>query len=292
LRVTNSVLYRQALGSTQRTLSEMEGYQRIITSGLRVERPSDDPTALGEIMRSSSGLRALEQYEENLSSAQARLTLEDNVLEQLTNVLIRVKELGTGQVGDTASTQSRSVSAQEVEGLREFMVSLGNTQFSGSYLFGGQYSDSRPFTSAGADPARPPSGTHQVEGAAGTFYAVNHSGQEVFVDSGVLDALENLAGALNADSSEDITSALADVDQAFDTVQELIGDLGARMAQVDTALDNLEALEVNLQTFRSDLQDAELEEAISKLVNRQVTYQAAMMTNSRILQTTLTDYLR
>ncbi len=292
MRVTNSVLYSQALGNTQKALSEIERYQRIISSGLRVEKPSDDPTAVSEIMRSSSGLRALEQYRENLSSASSRLTLEDNVLDQLSNALTRAKELAISQAGDTASASSRSVVQNEIEGIREFAIELGNTQFAGSFIFGGQYSDTRPFTSAGADPARPPAGTLQVEGGAGAFYAVNHSGQEVFVDSGVLDALENLAAALGADSDDGIIAGIGEIDEAFDNVQELVGGLGARMNQVDTALSNLEALNVNLQTFRSELQDADLEEAVSKLVNRQVSYEAAMMTNARILQTTLTDYLR
>ena len=292
LRVTNTVLYSQALGNTQKALSEIERYQRIISSGLRVEKPSDDPTALTEIMRSSSGLRALEQYKDNLSSASARLDLEDGVLDQLSNALIRAKELAISQAGDTTSADSRSVVQAEIDGIRDFVIELGNTQFSGSFVFGGYYADSRPFTAAGPDPARPPAGTHQVEGGAGAFYAVNHSGQEIFVDSGILDALEQLSTALGADSGTDIQAAITEVDNAFDEVQELVGELGARMNQIETAQSNIEALDVNLQTFRSELQEADLEEAISKLVARQVSYEAAMMTNARILQTTLTDYLR
>jgi flagellar hook-associated protein 3 FlgL len=207
-------------------------------------------------------------------------------------VLTRVKELGISQAGSTASAETRQVTATEIEGLREFVISLGNTKFSGSYIFGGQYADTEPFSSAGADPTHPPSGTQQVEGGSGTFYAVNHSGQEIFVDSGVLDALEKVALALKANSQDDIAASLTDLDAAFDKIQEVIGDLGARMTQVDTALSNLDALDVNLQTFRSDLQDAEMEEVISKLVSRQASYQAAMLANSRIFQSTLADYLR
>ena len=107
-----------------------------------------------------------------------------------------------------------------------------------------------------------------------------------------MDALENLATALGGDSGPDIRASIGDLDWAFTYVQELIGELGARMNQVDTAVNNLDALEANLQTFRSDLQDAELEEVVSKLISRQVSYEAAMMTNARILQPTLTDYLR
>ena len=292
MRVTNTVLYSQALGNTQKALSEIERYQRIISSGLRVEKPSDDPTALTEIMRSSSGLRALEQYRENLSSADSRLHMEDNVLDQLSNALIRAKELAISQAGDTASAASRDVVRAEIEGIRDFVIELGNTQFAGSFIFGGDYADTRPFTAAGADPLRPPAGTHQVEGGAGAFYAVNHSGQEIFVDSSILDALENLGTALGANSGAGIRTSITEVDAAFGSLQEMVGELGGRMNQVETALSNIDALEVNLQTFRSELQDADMEEAISKLVGRQVSYEAAMMTNARILQSTLTDYLR
>ncbi len=292
MRVSNSVLYSQALGNTQRALKEIGHYQQMISSGLRVENPSDDPTAVTGIMRSSSALRALEQYKENLASAGSRLAVENDVLDQLTDILSRAKELGISQGGDTATAASRSAVREEVEGLRDFVIELGNTQWIGSFLFAGEYADTKPFSATGPDPTRPPTGTHQVEGGAGAFYDVNHSGQEIFVDTGILDALENMATALGSDSGPDIRASISDLDSAFADIQELIGELGARMHQVDTAVANAEALEGNLQTFRSDLQDADLEEVVSKLVGRQVSYEAAMMTNARILQSTLTDYLR
>ncbi len=292
LRVTNSLLYSRALDNTRNTLSEIERHQRSIASGLRVEKPSDDPKSLGEIMRSDSGLRALEQYKQNLSTGQSRLTLEEGVLEQVTNALTRAKELGVAQAGSTASAQTRQVAKEELEGIKDFVTTLGNTKFSGSFIFGGQYADTRPFSGSGIDPLKPPSGTYQVEGGAGAFYATNHSGQEIFVDTGVLDALDNMIQGLDTNSPTDIQAALTDLDSAFNGIQEVGGELGARMTQVETALSNLDALKVNLQTFRSDLADTEMEEAISQLVSRQVTYEAAMMTNARILQTSLTDYLR
>ncbi len=292
MRITNQVLFSQALGGTQDALGQIEKHQRTISSGLRVEKPSDDPTAVGGIMRSTSSLRALEQYRTNLSSARSRLALEDGVLDQVTNALIRAKELAVSQAGSTATAQTRSVTREEIEGIRDFLTDLGNTQFAGSYLFGGYYADSPPLGAAGTDPTRPPTGTMEVEGGAGAFYAVTHGAQEIFADSGALDALEALALALANNSAADVQAAMGELDQAFDAVQDVIGDLGARMSQVDTALSNLEALDVNLQTFRSELQDADLEEAISKLVSRQVVYQAAMLANSRIMNTTLTDYLR
>jgi flagellar hook-associated protein 3 FlgL len=292
VRVTNQVLLNQALGSTRDLMSEFGDLQRAVTSGLRVERPSDDPAAAGGIMRTSSSLRALEQYRENLDLAQSRLSLENGVMDQVTNVLIRVKELAISQAGSTASADTRSAVQAEVDELHEFLVGLGNTQFAGSYLFGGDYADSIPFTITGIDPARPPAGDFKVEGGAGTFYLANHSGQEILVDTHVLEALEAVSQALGNNSAPDIQAALSDMDVAIDEVQVVIAELGARINRVDHALENLGSLEVELLTQRSDLQDTDMEEAITRLVNRQVTYESAMLANSRILNLTLTDYLR
>jgi len=243
-------------------------------------------------MRTSSSLRALEQYRENLDRAESRLSLEDKVLDQISNALVRAKELALAQGGGTASAETRSAAKEEVDELREFIIGLGNTDFTGSYLFGGDYADSRPFTTAGIDPARPPAGDLQFEGGPGEFLMANHSGQEVLVDTQTLEALENLSQALGANSPTDIQNSIGDIDGSFDGIQVLIADLGGRINRVDHAQEKLDTLELELQTQKSDLQETDMEEAITKLVNRQVTYQSAMLANSRILNMTLTDYLR
>lgn len=282
----------QALRSSRDLMSEIGDLQRSISSGLRVHRPSDDPAATGGIMRTSSSLRAMEQHRENLNQARSRLSLEDRVLDQVTNALTRAKELGVSQAGAPASAQTRAAVKAEVDQLREFIVGLGNTEFAGSYIFGGDYSDSAPFTLAGVDPAKPPAGDFRVEGGAGSFFLANHSGQEVLSDTRVLEALEGLSDALGNNSPEGIQEAIGALDESFQSVQEVVADLGGRMNRVDQALEHMDSLEVELQGRRSELEETDMEEAISKLLNRQVTYEAAMLANSRIMNLTLTDYLR
>jgi flagellar hook-associated protein 3 FlgL len=180
----------------------------------------------------------------------------------------------------------------EVDELRSFIVGLGNTEYQGSFLFGGDYADLRPFPETGVDPAHPPAGDFQVEGGSGVYYLANHSGQEILVDTSVLDALETLSQALGDNNPEDIQAAIGGLDSAFDSVQELLADLGGRMNRVDGALDHMDSLQLELETQRSGFEDTDMEEAITRLLNRQVTYQSAMLANSRILNMTLTDYLR
>ncbi len=291
LRITNGVLASEAISRLQQQMRALDEANRRVSTGVRVARPSDDPIAAAGIMQSSSGLRALEQYQRNLQTGQARLSLEDSALEQLTNVLMRAKELALSQAGDTSSASSRLAVKAEIDGIVDFVTDLGNTQFAGSYLFGGQYADTPPFKGGVLDPAKPPSGSQSIEVGAGQFRYVNHGAQEIFVDSDVVDSLRALSAGLAADDSAAIQAATSRIDSAFDTVQELVGDLGARVNQLDLAVANLDALDINLQTFRSGLADADLAEAVMDLVNRQGALQAAMLANSRMLNLTLADYL-
>ncbi len=266
--------------------------QRRVSTGRKVNRPSDDPIAAAGILQSTSGLRALEQYQRNLEAGQSRLSVEDSVLDQLTNTLTRAQELGISQMGDTASAETRLATQEEVIGLADFARNLANTKFNDSYIFGGQYSDLAPYQAGVADPLKPPLGAMKVEIGSGLFADTNHNAQEIFIDSDAVDALDELATALGANDIPGIAAAATRVDDAFQEVQELIGDLGGRMNQFDVAMTNLESLEVTIQTFRSGLADADLAEAVTDLVNRQGSLEAAMLANSRIFSITLADYLR
>ena len=143
MRITNSVLAHEAISSYQSQMRALNDARRKASTGIRVNRPSDDPVAVAGVMQSSSGLRALEQYQRNLGAGQSRLELEDSVLGQLTDALSRARELGMSQASDTSSDATRQTTKAEVDRLIDFVKDLGNTQLAGSYIFGGQYADKR-----------------------------------------------------------------------------------------------------------------------------------------------------
>ncbi len=292
MRITNGIQQRRAIEGMQLNLQAMDRARQQVTSGKRFTRASEDPAAAAGVLESSSGLRALEQYKRNISSARARLDVEEGTLNELTNLLTRAKELAVGQMGSTASTATRLVTRAEVDELLGFATELGNTRFDGLYLYGGNYADQRPFPPGGPSVTQPPAGTFRIEIGSAEFLEANHSGQEIFIDSGVLDALQSLSTGLQNDNDTEIADAIQKIDAAFARVQDLTGIVGTRSNRLDVSSGNLEALDVNLRTLRSDLQDADLDRSISELVNRQVAYQAALAANARIFDTTLTDYLR
>ncbi len=292
MRITNGILTREAVHGFQAQMRDLADARQRAASGQRLNSPSDDPVSAASIMQSSGSLRAVEQYRSNLATAQSRLAVEDSVLDQLGTTLVRAREIAVSQAGDPADEATRRTARAEVEGVLEFVTSLANTRLAGSYLFGGDYADTAPLDGGVADPARPATGSARLEIGSGTFVETTHGAQEIFLDSGVMDALSALSTALGDNDATAVQTAAEDLDTAFDNVQSIIGDLGARMSQLDVTGSNLESLEVTLSKFRSELADADMAQAVTELLDRQGSLEAAMLVNSKIMNITLADYLR
>lgn len=292
MRITNSILQREALSSIQRSLSAMSEAQVQASTGLRVRASSDDPVAAAEIMRAGSGLRALDQYRRNIDAASSRLNSEETIVDQLGDLLTRASELGIAQGSDSASAATRGVALKEVQQLVQQAVQLGNTKVEGAYLFGGALADQPPVDAGGVVATWQPAVSSKVEIASGRAIDVAHDAQQVFGDTQLVQSLNALATGLQNDDTTAIRSSLTGLSGAFDQLQDLLGDVGARTNQLEIAGTNLDALELGLKTTKSDLSEVDLEEAMTTLVSRQTAYQAALVATSRIMSTTLTDYLR
>lgn len=293
MRITNNMVSRNSLAGLQRALRQVNDAQNRATTGLQVEHASDDPSAASSIMASGSSLRAIEQYKRNINSARARLDREESIMGSVTQMLERAKELGIGQGSSTADAQTRLTAKAEVDQLLQAVVQLGNTSHEGEFLFGGDQSNVAPFSGTTAPySAAPPTGTRYAEISSALSIRTNHNGTDAFLNTGVLASLEQLSLALGANDQTAIQSSLSSLDSAHASVQVLIGETGAASQQLDVASSNLDALDTSLRTFRSTLQDADIEKAVTELVGRQTAYQSAMLATSRVMSLNLADYLR
>ena len=301
MRITNNITTQNALRTMQRGQQEISAATDRVTTGLRFQRASEDPTAAAQVMRTSGSLRALEQYRRNIDAATSRAASEEGVLGQVGDVLARARELGMSQATGTADASTRLVAKAEVDQLLRFAVSLANTRSGEAYLFGGSHAAEAPFAIDESDPdgalgftTTSPTGELKIEISSGQLLSTSHDGTQVFgtLTDGPLAALRDLSAALGANDQDAIGAATADVRKAFDGVQMLVGDVGARMNQLEVTGANLKALRATLETFRSDVQEIDFEQAVTELVGRQTAFQAAMMATSRVMGMNLTDYIR
>lgn len=293
MRITNTILTRDSLAYVQANLRPIARAQSQVSTGLRMQKGSDDPSASGAVMRTAGSIRALEQYRRNIGAGAARTAAEDNVLGQLSDVLTRAKEIAISQDSSLADATTNAATRAEVRELLGFVGGLANTRHGDEYLFGGDSALTPPVADV-TDPlaAVLPTGVRQTEVSAGRYVQANHDAQSVFGTTGALAALGALDTALAANDRAGIASAVTALDAAFGGVQTLVGESGARVNQFEITRGNLDALDVTLQAFKSDLQEVDLEVAMTELVSRQTAYQAAMMATSKVLSLNLADYLR
>ncbi len=293
MRITNNITTRNALNTLQESLRRVDEAQRRASSGLRVEVASDDPSAASAIVKTGSSLRAIEQYQRNINSATARLGVEEQALTAVTQLLERAKELAISQGTATASAQTRLTAKAEIDQLALAAVQIGNQQHQGEFLFGGDQSDTAPLSSPTPPfSAAPPTGNRLAEVSSALRVRAGHNATDVFLTSNVLAAFDELSAALGADDVPAILTSIDTIDGAHSSMQVMLGEVGAQTAQLEIADANLGALDTSLRAFKSNLQDADLEKAVTELVSRQTVYQAAMLSTSRIMGMSLADYLR
>ena len=108
-----------------------------ISSGKRVNRPSDDPAAAERISQFRNILRTTERRLQTVDEGIGRLNLSDQTLEQAGNSIQRVSELAVGQRNDTNTEVERRNAAQEVQQLILGLASIANTQLNGRFVFAG-----------------------------------------------------------------------------------------------------------------------------------------------------------
>lgn len=301
MRITSNMLLAQQIAAMQSNNTAMSQAQIQVSTGKRINEASDDPAGAVNIMSSDSSLRALDEYRTNVQTASSRASVEDGVLQQMSDLLTRVKELGVQENTATATPTTHQVANSEINQIFQQLVDLGNTKFGNEYLFGGDQSLTAPFASTGSGATLSytttnPTGQRTVAIGDGRTIAATHDGTQLFLNTGVLDAVRSMSQSLDPASPSygqtGISSALSSIDSALNNVQTMVGDTGARENTLQSAGQNIDALKANLTTFKSNVQDVDMESAMTELTSRQLAYQAALLATSKVESLNLTDYLQ
>ncbi|WP_062305322.1 flagellar hook-associated protein FlgL [Demequina subtropica] len=296
-RVTQQTVHRSTLANVQMNLSKMSSLQAEMSSGKRVSRASDDPIAAGRAMAYRSEKAAAEQAVTNASDGAAWLSQIDSTLQSSVSALRRARDLtvqaaNTGVLNDT----SREAIAVEIEGLRDTLLGLANTQLNGRSLFAGTSSTATAFEDGAA---ATPYSWNGVSGSAvtrrispDTTVRVDADGAAAFGDgaASVFQLLDDLAAEIRA--GDPVGVRLDDLDSRLDAMVSTLTTVGVRYDQITKAQSAAEAKVTTLRASISDVEDIDLAATVLELQMQEVSYQGALSAASRVLQPTLLDYLR
>lgn len=297
LRVTQGMLNTQLLRNLNGNMGRMEKLQDQLSTGRRINKPSDDPVGISFSMRYRSELAANDQYQRNVDATVSFLDYSDTMLGQMGEVMQRGRELAVEAANGTNSSESLNAIKTEVDQLYNQLVTIGNSQFNGKYMFNGQITDKAPFPDPDlASSAVTDNGEIKFEIGAGVQIAMNKTATEVFGQSGdsnnVFNIFKDLSAALQSGDSTEIQNSIAKIDDRMSKVLGARSDIGAKTNRIQLAENRLEDIGVNLQTLQAKTEDADMSLVITNLKMEENVYQASLSAGSKVIVPTLVDFLR
>jgi len=143
MRVTEKMLQDALLRNLANTAERLQELQKQVSSGRRINAPSDDPIMIRASLRYRHTLGMLEQYKHSAEFSQGWLSQTDTALDSIGNLIRQAKQLALEQATATQDPSTRESAAQQVAEMKEEIIRLINTQYQGKYIFGGTKTTTR-----------------------------------------------------------------------------------------------------------------------------------------------------
>jgi flagellar hook-associated protein 3 FlgL len=298
MRVATKTIYSNIIKYINNATEAMTKANEVAASGKRINRLSDDPVGLVTVLDLNSSLANIEQMESNIDMGVSWLTAGEAALTQVEDLVTEAKTLCVEMASDTSDSSARANAVETVDGYLREILSLANTQVGGRYIFGGTQTDTAPFAfdDEDAPTAVNYAGNNSpftIKVGKDTSVAVGGDGEEIFGVSGdsIFDTLIELGADLKTNNVDGIQEAMDKLDAHFETVQASISDIGAKQNRLDLKKNIIQSLELTYTDRKSQIEDADIAEAVINLESAELVYQAVLNSASQVMSLSLLDYI-
>ncbi|RLB37300.1 MAG: flagellar hook-associated protein 3 [Deltaproteobacteria bacterium] len=308
MRIANKTMYDNIRINLDRATEEMVRASNVVSSGKRINKLSDDPIGLVNVLDLRASLENVRQLERNISVGKSWLQAGESALSQVHSILSETKALCIQMANATQGATERANAAVQVDGYIRQILALANSQVGGRYIFGGTDTATTPFD-------LDESGTvAQVNyNGNGTPFAIRigkdqdveigRDGEEIFGDhnfdwsdpaagsGNIFKGLLDLKSALESNDIDGIETAIGRLDTYMDRINDFISDTGIKETQLEVKGDIIAELKLNYQDRKSKLEDADIAQAVMDLTTKQTAYKAALASSAKVMQLSLVDFL-
>lgn len=212
MRVSTSWMQQQSVGSMMDRQSDLSDLNIQLSTGKRINQPSDDPVGAARALDLSHLTADVTQYQRNITTANARLGLEDQTLSNVSGVLGRVRTLLLQAANGSQTDETRGDIAAEMVQLRQQLLGQANSKDGqGDYIFAGNRTGTAPFASQNGVSYLGDDGQRMVAAGPGLQVATGDPGSAVFADIPTGNSKFAIsAGAVNTGSAVAGASSVSD----------------------------------------------------------------------------------
>jgi len=287
MRVANKTIYDAVIYNLASRTQEMNRANEIVSTGKRINNLSDDPVGLTQALNLKSAISNIDQMQRNISLGNSWLASSESALTNVEDIISDTKVLCIQMANATIGSEERLSAAGTVQNMFDEIISLGNTNVAGSYIFSGSKTDTTPFSSDGTYNGNDNAFTIKV--GKDTTVEVGSDGEAIFED--IFTTMDELKTALIANDVGGIENAMSDLEGHFDDISAKISDVGSKMNRMEVKEKILEDLNFANTDRLSQIEDADYAEAITRLTATEIAYQAALSSSAKIMTQTLMDYM-
>jgi flagellar hook-associated protein 3 FlgL len=295
-RIASNTMTRRVLFDNQRTLTHLADLQLQLSSGKRINAPSDDPTGLrqGLLLRASSS--AIDGYTNNIDRSNGFLQSTDVAFASATEVITQVRSIAVQGGNDTLTPEARQALAASVDSALTRLLDVANTTHDGRFVFSGTATTTKPFSLDAGRSSATYQGTSDpftVEISPTSSVAVSHDGFEVFQKgTDAFAVLAALRDALQAGDGTAVRAMISDLDSVHRQVTNAYGALGSREKMLEMVSNQLAGVKMNLDEQASQVEDADLTQVITEFTSAQTALEAGLHAGGKVMQMSLLDFLR
>lgn len=266
----------QEIARQSRMAAQTANKQSQISTGKRLQRPSDDPAATARIADLARAQTNNVARGQNISLGISMAAQADGQLRNMSNLLARSQELTIAAASASRTLSDRAAMALEIRAIANEIDAMVLTKSpTGEALF------------ANGNP-------NAIRFDDDIAFAPVPSRQDIFETGGVAITwiLRDTATAIAAGDRPLMNAALSRVDGAINHIADAQAEVGVNAARLDRLQETAAQRRISLSEERSKYEDTDLTTAIAELNSMTLTLEAAQGAFARINRRSLIDFLR
>ncbi|MBF0311884.1 MAG: flagellin FliC [Oligoflexia bacterium] len=260
LRILTNVASQEVQRNLRAVSQKADTELSRLSSGKRITKSADDAAGLAISTNLDAQTRGLRQATRNANDGISLVQTAEGGLNEITNILVRLRELTVQGASDTVGDAERGLLNSEFQSLVQEVDRISEaTTFNGTSLLNGN------------------SGKGTLEFHVGAFAGEQN---KIIFDADATNASADNIGisGLTIEAREDAAEAISSLDGAITNVSSLRAGLGATQSRLQSTVSNLEIQTINQDGARSVIQDVDVAQATANLASANVLKAAGVST--------------
>ncbi len=270
----------------------------IASSGKKLRKVSDNPVAAIKVYRNRDSLENINQFKKNIDYGKSFLNKTESTLLSLQENLRRAKEISIQQSNNTYDDTAHKAAAAEVKQLIYEVISLGNSEYDGKYIFGGFKTKNPPISADGSYTGD--DGSIFLQFDEKTFRPINVNGRSIFETlpneetkrTPLLKNLNKLYESLENYDRNKLHSSMEELDYNMNSILTTTATLGSRQASLDEIMSRLEKNEIQVYEENGKLEGEDPVKSALDLKRAGTSLQFTMQASSKMVTPSLMEFLK